>query len=85
MAAATEHAERGGRGSGIRIGDKLSPVQRTVVEQLQASLGSPPGTILLGVWCVALEDASEGTRVEEVEPPKETEQQAEEVEQAEQP
>ena len=48
MAAATEHAERGGRGSGIRIGDRLSPAQRTAVEQLEASLGSPPGTILLG-------------------------------------
>jgi len=40
---------------------------------------------LLGGQRVALEDAPEGTRVEEVEPPKETEQQAEEVEQAEQP
>ena len=85
MAATAEHAERGGRGSGIRIGDQLSPAQRTTVEQLEASLGSPPSTILLGGWRVALEDAPKGTRVEEVEPPKETEQQAEEVEQAEQP
>ena len=61
----------------------MSPVQRTTVEQLEAILGSPPGTILLGVWCVALEDASEGTRVEEVEPSEEIEQQAEEVEQVE--
>ena len=77
VAIAAEHAERGGRGSGIHIGNQLSPTQRTVVEQLEASLGSPPGTILLGGWRVALEDASEGTRVEEVEPPEETKQQAE--------
>ena len=77
MAATAEHAERGGRGSGIRIGDQLSPAQRTTVEQLEASLGSPPSTILLGGWRVALEDAPEGIRVEEVEPQEEIEQQAE--------
>ena len=81
VAIAAERAERGSRGSGIRIGDQLSPAQRTAVEQLEASLGSPPGTILLGGRHVALEDAPKGTRVEEVEPPKETEQQAEEAEQ----
>jgi len=32
VAATTEHAERGGRGSGICIGNQLSPAQRTVVE-----------------------------------------------------
>ena len=77
MAIVVECAERGGRGNGIHIGDQLSLAQRTAVEQLEASLGSPLGTILLGGWCVALEDAPEGTRVEEVEPPEETEQQAE--------
>ena len=71
---AAERAERGGRGSGICIGDQLSPAQRTVIEQLEASLGSPPGTILLGGRHLALEDAPEGTRVEEVEPLEETEQ-----------
>ena len=40
-AATAECAERGGRGSGIRIGDQLSLAQRTAVEQLEASLGSP--------------------------------------------
>ena len=84
VAAAAECAERGGRGGGIRTGDQLSPAQRTAVEQLEASLGSPPSTILLGGQRVALEDAPEGTRVEEVEPPEETKQQAEEVEQAKQ-
>ena len=46
MAIAVERAEIGGRGSGIYIGDQLSPAQRTTIEQLEASLGSPPGTIL---------------------------------------
>jgi len=32
VAVAVERAERGGRGSGIRIGDQLLPAQRTVVE-----------------------------------------------------
>jgi len=48
MATTVERAERGGRGSVIRIGDQLSPTQRTAVEQLEASLGSPHGTIMLG-------------------------------------
>ena len=48
VAATTECAKRGGRGSGICIGDQLSPAQRTVVEQLEASLFSPCGTIMLG-------------------------------------
>ena len=39
------------------------------------------GTNFLGGQRVALEDAPEGTQVEEVEPQEETEQQAEEAEQ----
>ena len=74
VAAAVERANRGGRGSGICIGDQLSPAQRTVVEQLEASLGSPRGTIMLGGRRVSLEDAPEGARVEEIEPQEETEQ-----------
>ena len=87
VAITAQHAERGGRGSGIHIGDQLSPAQRTVVEQLEASLGSPPGTILLGGWRVSLKGAPEGARVEEIKPQEETEQhqeQAEHPEQAEQ-
>ena len=61
MAVITECAKRGGRGSGIRIGDQLLPAQRTIVEQLEASLGSPLGTISIGGRRIALEDASEGT------------------------
>ena len=48
MAATIECAERGGSGSGIRIGDQLSPTQRAAIERIGASLGSPPGTIMLG-------------------------------------
>ena len=82
---------RCGRGSGIRIGDQLSPAQRTTVEQLEASLGSPRGTIMLGGRCVSLEDAPEGAWVEEIVPQEETKQHQEQAEhpaqteQAEQP
>ena len=60
MATTVERAERGGRGSVIRIGDQLSPTQRTAVEQLEASLGSPHGTIMLGDQSVSLEATPEG-------------------------
>ena len=59
MAAAIERAEIGGSGSGICIGDQLSPTQRAIVERIEASLGSPPGTIMLGGWHVSLDDAPE--------------------------
>ena len=65
MVAVVERAERGGSDIGIRIGDHLSPAQRATVERIEASLGSPPGTIMLGGWCVSLEDAPEVSRVEE--------------------
>jgi hypothetical protein len=54
VVAAVERAEIGGSGSGIRIGDQLSPAQRATVERIEASLGSPPGTIMLGGWRVCL-------------------------------
>ena len=57
MAAAAERAERGGSGSGIRIGDQLSLAQRAAVERIEASLGSPPGTIMLGGRRVSLEES----------------------------
>ena len=68
VAAAVEHAEKGGRGSGISIGDQLSPAQRAVVEELEATHGSPCGTIMLGGQHVSLEDAPESSHVEEIEP-----------------
>ena len=48
VAAAIDQAERGGSGSGIRIGDQLSPAQSAAVKRFETSLGSPPGTIMLG-------------------------------------
>ena len=68
VATAVERAERGGRGSGVRIGDQLSPAQRAIVEELEARHGSPRGTIMLGGLRVSLEDALECTRVDEIEP-----------------
>ena len=38
VAATVERAERGGAGSGIRIGDQLSPAQRATVERIEASV-----------------------------------------------
>ena len=67
-AVAAERVERGGRGSGIRIGDQLSSAQRPTVKELEARHGSPHGTIMLGGQRVSLEDAPEGTHVEEIEP-----------------
>ena len=57
VAAAVEHAERGGAGSGVRIGDQLSRAQRVAVERMEASLGSPPRTIMLGGRCVSSEES----------------------------
>ena len=57
MAAAIERVERGGAGSGVRIGDPLSPAQRAIVERMVANLGSPPGTIMLGGQRVSLEES----------------------------
>ena len=74
VAAVIERAERGGRGSGVHIGDQLSPAQRATIEELEARHGSPRGTIMLGGQHVSLEDATGGTRVEEIEPQKDTEQ-----------
>ena len=66
--ATIEHAKRGGRGNGVRIGDQLSLAQRAAVEELEARHGSPCGTIMLRGQHVSLEDAPEGTHVEEIEP-----------------
>ena len=57
MVATAEHAQRGGVGSGIHIGDQLSPAQRATVERIETSLGSPPGTIMLGGQRVSLEES----------------------------
>ena len=65
VVVAVEYAERGGSGSGICIGDQLSPAQRAAVERIETSLGSPPGTIMLGGRRVSLEDTLEVSRAEE--------------------
>ena len=57
MAAAAERAERGGSGSGIHIGDQLSPAQRAAIERIETSLGSPPRTIMLRGRRVSLEES----------------------------
>ena len=57
VAAAAELVERGGAGSGIRIGDQLSPAQRATVKRIEASLGSPPTTVMLRGRRVSLEES----------------------------
>ena len=57
VVATVERAERGGAGSGIRIGNQLSPAQRVTVERIESSLGSPPGTVMLGGRRVSLEES----------------------------
>ena len=57
VAATAERAEIGESGSGIRIGDQLSPAQRAAVERIEASLDSPPETIMLGGRRVSLEES----------------------------
>ena len=57
MADTVEHAERGGSGSGIRIGDQLSPAQRATIKRFEASLSSPSRTIMLGGRRVSLEES----------------------------
>ncbi|XP_066311377.1 uncharacterized protein [Miscanthus floridulus] len=63
--------------------EKLSTTNtiRATVKEFEASQGSPPGTIMLGGQRVSLEDAPEGTHVEEIEPQKDAEQHQEEAEQ----
>ena len=39
--------QRGGARSGVCIGDPLSQAQRAAVERIEASLGSPPRTVML--------------------------------------
>ena len=48
VVAAAERVERGGSRGSICLGDQLSPAQRAAVERIETSLGSPPGTIMLG-------------------------------------
>ena len=57
VVATIEHVERCGVGSGIRIGDQLSPAQRATIKRIETSLGSPSRTIMLGGRRVSLEES----------------------------
>ena len=65
VAATTERAKIGGSRGGIHLGDQLSPAQRAAIERIETSLGSPPGTIMLGGRRVSLEDALEVSHPDE--------------------
>ena len=42
----------------------MSLAQRATVERIEASLGSPPRTIMLEGWHFSLEDALEGSQTQ---------------------
>ena len=56
VAAAVEHAKRGGARSGVQITDQLSPAQRAAIKQVERCHGSPVGTVMLEGRRVALEE-----------------------------
>ena len=65
MAATVEHTETGGAGSGVHKGDQLSPAQRAAVERIEASLGSPPRTVMLGGRRASLEESQTQGEIEQ--------------------
>ena len=56
VAEAVERAKRGGARSGVRIADQLSPDARATLEQVERLHGGPPGTLMTGGWCVAIDE-----------------------------
>ena len=53
---ATEPAERGGARSGVWITDQLSPEARARLERVERLHGGPPGTLMIGGRCVAIDE-----------------------------
>ena len=56
VAEAVERAERGGAHSGVWIADQLSPEARATLEQVERLHGGPPRTLMIGGWCVAIDE-----------------------------
>ena len=56
VVATAERAEIGGPSDGIHIGNQLSPAQRGAIKRIEASLGSPPRTIMVEGRHVFLEE-----------------------------
>jgi len=53
---AAERAEREGARSGVVIADQLSPEARARLERIECLHGGPPGTLMMGGRCVAIEE-----------------------------
>ena len=53
---AAEHAERGGAHSRVQIADQLSPEARATLERVERLHGGPPGTLMIGGRCVAIDE-----------------------------
>ena len=56
VAEAAERAERGGARSGVQITDQLSPEARATLECVERLHSGPPGTLMIGVRCVAIDE-----------------------------
>jgi hypothetical protein len=56
VAEVAERAERGGARSGVQIADRLSPKVRATLEQVERLHGGPPGTLMIGGQCVAMDE-----------------------------
>ena len=53
---ATEHAERGGARSGVRIADPLSPEAMASLQRVERLHGGPARTLMIGGWRVAIDE-----------------------------
>ena len=56
VAKATEHAERGGARSGVRIADQLSPEAMASLERVERLHGGPARTLMIGRWRIAIDE-----------------------------
>ena len=53
---AAERAERGGTHSGVVIADHLSLEAQGRLERIERLHGGPVGTLMIGGWCVAIDE-----------------------------
>ena len=56
-AAAVERAKAGGARSGVQIIDQLSSSTRATLEQVEHHHGGLAGTIMVGGWCMAIDES----------------------------
>ena len=75
VAEAVERAERGGARSGVVIVDQLSPSTRAALEQVEHRHGGPAGTLMVGGWCIAIDESQpQGESQQEPQPAEQTQE-----------